>query len=71
LRLQAERNGVTDMGFLTPREIRRMEPGVRAREALLSPSTGIVDSHRFMRALLLRLEAAPGLSDLLRRLAPG
>ncbi|NPU86202.1 MAG: NAD(P)/FAD-dependent oxidoreductase [Syntrophaceae bacterium] len=56
LRDQAERNGVMNLRFLTPREIRRLEPAVRAREALFSPSTGIVDSHRFMQALLSRLQ---------------
>jgi L-2-hydroxyglutarate oxidase LhgO len=55
---QAERNGVMDLHFLTPRKIRRLEPDVKAREALFSPSTGIVDSHRFMQALLSRLQTA-------------
>jgi L-2-hydroxyglutarate oxidase LhgO len=58
IRAQAERNGVRDLRFLTPREIRRLEPHVRAREALYSPSTGIVDSHRFMQALLHSLQDA-------------
>lgn len=58
LRTQAERNGVRDLRFLTPREIRRLEPAVRVREALFSPSTGIVDSHQLMQALLSRLQAA-------------
>lgn len=58
IRAQAERNGVRDLRFLTPREIRRLEPDVRAREALYSPSTGIVDSHGLMQALLQRLREA-------------
>lgn len=48
----AERNGVTDLQWLDRREALRLEPSLRCESALLSPSTGIVDSHGLMLALL-------------------
>ncbi len=54
---RAERNGVDDLRFLSRSGIERLEPGVRAVEALFSPSTGIIDSHRLMRCLSLRAES--------------
>jgi L-2-hydroxyglutarate oxidase LhgO len=47
----AERNGVGDLEWLEASDIATLEPAVRAIRGLLSPSTGIVDSHSFMRAL--------------------
>ena len=44
-------NGVEDLVRLSGEEVRRLEPEVACRGALLSPSTGIVDSHEFMLAL--------------------
>jgi L-2-hydroxyglutarate oxidase LhgO len=51
LRLRAVANGVTDLRWLDAQEARRLEPQLRCAAALLSPSTGIVDSHGLMRAL--------------------
>ncbi len=48
---QAEANGVPDLRFLAPAEVARLEPEVRCVGALLSPSSGIVDSHGLMLAL--------------------
>jgi len=48
---QAELNGVTDLTWLDAGEARALEPAVRAVRGLLSPSTGIVDSHGLMLAL--------------------
>lgn len=48
---QAEANGVGDLRFLAPAEVARLEPEVRCMGALLSPSSGIVDSHGLMLAL--------------------
>ena len=45
------RNGVTDLVPMTGEEARRLEPEVFCVQALLSPSTGIIDSHAFMVAL--------------------
>lgn len=48
---QAEENGVHDLRWLDRAEVRELEPDVVCTRALLSPSTGIVDSHGFMSAL--------------------
>ncbi|ETN12770.1 hypothetical protein PPTG_08826 [Phytophthora nicotianae INRA-310] len=44
-------NGVNDLRSLTQSEARSIEPLVDCDEAVLSPSTGIVDSHGLMMAL--------------------
>lgn len=49
---RARHNGVTDLRLLGHDEIAALEPALDAHAALLSPSTGIVDSHGLMRALL-------------------
>ncbi len=51
LKAQAEANGVTDLIWLSGEDARALEPALVAHRALLSPSTGIVDSHAFMLAL--------------------
>jgi L-2-hydroxyglutarate oxidase LhgO len=51
LEAQARANGVEDLVWLTGREARALEPALKAERALLSPSTGIVDSHALMLAL--------------------
>jgi L-2-hydroxyglutarate oxidase LhgO len=45
-------NGVDDLAPLSARQIAALEPEVTADEGLLSPSTGIIDSHQYMLALL-------------------
>ena len=57
---QARRNGVSDLLFLSADEARRLEPQLVCEAALLSPSTGIVDSHGLMLTLLGDLENAGG-----------
>ena len=57
---QALANGVTDLEWLSARQVCDREPGVRADAALLSPSTGIVDSHALMLAFHGDVEAAGG-----------
>jgi L-2-hydroxyglutarate oxidase LhgO len=47
----AEANGVHDLRTLSGEEARALEPALNCDAALLSPSTGIVDSHAFMLAL--------------------
>jgi len=49
---RAAHNGVDDLRLLSGAEALAMEPGLSCAGALLSPSTGIVDSHAFMLALL-------------------
>jgi len=48
---KAARNGVEDLRWLTAGEIARREPAISCVGALLSPSTGIIDSHAYMLAL--------------------
>jgi L-2-hydroxyglutarate oxidase LhgO len=55
---RARANGVDDMRFLSVTEAQALEPALACAGALLSPSTGIVDSHHFMLALLGDAEAA-------------
>jgi L-2-hydroxyglutarate oxidase LhgO len=47
----ARENGVTDLEWLEAGQIAELEPHVKAVRGLLSPSTGIVDSHGLMSAL--------------------
>ncbi len=44
-------NGVENLSWLTSQEINKMEPDIKAKSAIYSPSTGILDSHQFMRSL--------------------
>lgn len=53
----ARGNGVRDLRWLEADAIGAMEPALRAVKALHSPSTGIVDSHGLMLALLADAEA--------------
>lgn len=57
LAAQAERNGVTDIQRLSREQARALEPALECTAALLSPSTGIIDSHALMQALLGDAEA--------------
>ncbi|KAG6556335.1 hypothetical protein Mapa_002278 [Marchantia paleacea] len=49
--LHGTNNGVADLRMMSGEEAVRIEPSLRCRQALFSPSTGIVDSHAFMFAL--------------------
>src|SRR6478752_4920100 len=54
----AEANGVDDMQTLSGDAARVLEPALNCDAALLSPSTGIIDSHAYMLALRGDAEAA-------------
>jgi L-2-hydroxyglutarate oxidase LhgO len=58
IKAHAEANGVLDMQILSGAAAREMEPALNCDAALLSPSTGIIDSHAFMLALRGDAEAA-------------
>lgn len=60
IRAHAEANGVDDLQILSSVEARALEPALNCVGALLSPSTGIVDSHSYMLALRGDAEAAGG-----------
>src|SRR5260221_252230 len=51
IRAHAEANGVIDLQILSGDAARALEPALNCDAALLSPSTGIIDSHAFMLAL--------------------
>jgi L-2-hydroxyglutarate oxidase LhgO len=51
IRAHAEANGVLDMQTLPGEAARELEPALNCDAALLSPSTGIIDSHAYMLAL--------------------
>lgn len=53
----ATRNGVDDMVWLDRAAALRLEPELQCKAALLSPSTGIIDSHGLMLAYLGDAEA--------------
>ena len=42
-------NGVNDLKFLDSEEISTIEPNIKAKRALYSPSTGIIDTHALMK----------------------
>jgi L-2-hydroxyglutarate oxidase LhgO len=52
VRKYAAGNGVADLQFLRADEVKGYEAEIGCVGALLSPSTGIIDSHAFMLALL-------------------
>ena len=58
LKAKAEANGVYDLAWLSAAEAMRLEPALRCTAALLSPSTGILDSHAYMLSLQGEAEAA-------------
>ena len=53
----ARASGVFDLAWLDGSEARRIEPELQCVRALLSPSTGIIDSHALMQSLLADAEA--------------
>ena len=58
IKARAEANGVEGMRFLTSAEAQELEPNLACTGALLSPTTGIVDSHAYMLAMQGDAEAA-------------
>ena len=51
IRANGTANGVEDIEHLTGKQTKQLEPQIKAISALLSPSTGIIDSHRLMAYL--------------------
>jgi L-2-hydroxyglutarate oxidase LhgO len=58
IKAHAEANGVDDMQVLSSDDARALEPALSCEAALLSPSTGIIDSHSYMLALRGDAESA-------------
>ena len=57
IRERATANGVDDLRLLSAAEACALEPALACTGALLSPSTGIIDSHPYMLSLLGDAEA--------------
>jgi L-2-hydroxyglutarate oxidase LhgO len=57
LQKKAEANGLFDMYMMDPAEVREKEPELKFAHALYSPSSGIVDQHELMQAMLGDAEA--------------
>jgi len=68
---QARANGVRDLRWLCAPEARALEPALACTAAVLSPSTGIVDSHALMLALLADAERQGALLALKSPVAGG
>jgi len=60
IKATAEKNGVGDLEEIGADAARALEPELACAAALLSPSTGIIDSHGFMLALQGHVEARDG-----------
>lgn len=60
LMLQGVSNGIQDLLFLSKNELRKIEPNVTGYAAILSPTTGIMDSHKFMIQMLADFENNSG-----------
>ena len=60
IELNARANGVLNLRRLNAAEVHDMEPAVCSAGGLLSPSTGIIDSHALMLSLLGDFERADG-----------
>ena len=60
IHVQAKKNGVNDLQQLSAKQVQKIEPAIVCGEALLSPSTGIIDSHAYMLALQGDIEAHGG-----------
>ena len=58
---KAAANGVDDLRWLTAAQAQALEPALRCSAALLSPQTGIIDSHGLMLALQGDFENAGGI----------
>lgn len=60
IRARAAANGVDDLREISAADAQALEPALSCTAALLSPSTGIVDSHAFMLSLQGDTENAGG-----------
>jgi len=58
---KAQNNGVPEIKMISGEEAKQLEPKLKCSAALLSASTGIVDSHAYMLSLLGGFEDAGGM----------
>lgn len=52
-----KRNGAPGLKLISEKEIRKIEPEIKAKAALYSPSTGIIDTHELMRYFLQKAKS--------------
>ncbi|MDX8466890.1 NAD(P)/FAD-dependent oxidoreductase [Mesorhizobium sp. VK23B] len=71
IRASAAACGVGDLRFLSAGEAHALEPALNCTAALLSPSTGIIDSHALMLALLGDAEESGAMLSLNTRIVSG
>ncbi len=53
-------NGVDDLTLISKADVKKMEPGINSEGAIYSPSTGILDTHSFMKHLVASFEKNGG-----------
>ena len=53
-------NGVKDLVWLEEPDLKKLEPELKGVAGILSPSSGIIDSHTFMQTLLTDIEGLQG-----------
>jgi len=53
-------NGLSDLKLIEETQIKKLEPHIRAKRAIYSPSSGIVDTHTFMKTLAWLLKENHG-----------
>ncbi|TIP12065.1 MAG: FAD-dependent oxidoreductase, partial [Mesorhizobium sp.] len=71
IRANAAACGVGDLRFLSAAEAHKLEPALHCTAGLLSPSTGIIDSHALMLALLGEAEGGGAMLSLNTRIVSG
>ncbi|PBB91541.1 FAD-dependent oxidoreductase [Mesorhizobium sp. WSM3864] len=71
IRANAEACGLGDLRFLSAAKAHTLEPALHCTAALLSPSTGIIDSHALMLALLGDAEEGGAMLSLNTRIVSG
>ena len=61
IKTNAEKNGVTGIKKISRKEVKNLEPLINCKEALLVPSSGIIDSIAYMRSLVGKIEDKGGI----------
>lgn len=54
--LNSQRNGLNDVKLLTAEEVKIIEPNVRCQAGLLSPYSGVFDTHGVIQSLIVDVE---------------
>lgn len=61
IKSKADTNGVPDLTPLTQEDIKRLEPDIKGKAGLFSPSSGIIDSHMHMVNMIGDIEDHGGM----------